>query len=100
MIEADHLICADLEGSLKEAIDLKSLHHVSKIYRRNVQFCPTGDELLALGCIDVSENDIESNSSENTTEHTGVSEEAGVPPASSAGNGNAMQHVKTTGRKA
>ena len=98
MIKADQLRCADLEDSLKEATDEESTPRVEEI-RRNVKFAPAGDKLLALGCIDVGENDIESDSSENTTEHTGVSEEAGGPPASSLETVNAMQHVKTTGRK-
>ena len=91
MIKADHLRCADLEDSLMEVTDEESTPRVEEI-RRNVQFCPAGDELLALGCIDVGDNDIESNSRQNTTEHAGVSEEAGVPPASSL-HGNRECHA-------
>eukprot|EP00057_Strongylocentrotus_purpuratus_P009061 XP_011663535.1 PREDICTED: uncharacterized protein LOC105437984 [Strongylocentrotus purpuratus] len=98
MIKVDQLRCADLEDSLKEATDEESTTRLKDIIR-NVQFCPAGVELLAIGCIDVGDNDIESNSSENTTGHTGVSEEAGVPTASSLGTGNALQHVNTTDRR-
>ncbi|XP_030849510.1 E3 ubiquitin-protein ligase TRIM56-like [Strongylocentrotus purpuratus] len=98
MIKADQLRCADLEDSLKEATDEESTPLVEEI-KRNVQFCPAGDELLALGCIDVGDNDLESSSSENTPEHTGVSEEAGVLPASSLETGNAANHVKTNSRR-
>ncbi|XP_030849508.1 uncharacterized protein LOC115927581 [Strongylocentrotus purpuratus] len=98
MIKADHLRCADLEDSIKGATDEDFTPLVEEI-KRNVQFCPAGDELLALGCIDVSVNDIENNSSHNTTDDAVVSEEAGVPPVSSLGTGDAMQHVKTSSRR-
>eukprot|EP00057_Strongylocentrotus_purpuratus_P017718 XP_011672192.1 PREDICTED: E3 ubiquitin-protein ligase TRIM56-like [Strongylocentrotus purpuratus] len=98
IIKADQLRCADLEDSLMKVTDEESTTRVEEI-RRNVQFCPAGDELLALGCIDVSVNDIENNSSHNTTDDAVVSEEAGGPPASSLETVNATQHVKTTGRK-
>ncbi|XP_030848576.1 uncharacterized protein LOC115927201 [Strongylocentrotus purpuratus] len=78
MIKADHLTCADLEDSLKEATDEESTPRVEEL-RRSVKFAPAGDELLALGCIDVGDNDIETNSSLET--------------------GNAMQHIKTSRRK-
>ena len=98
MIKADHLRCADLEDSLKGATDEDFTPLVEEI-KRNVQFCPAGDELLALGCIDVGDNDIENNSSHNTTDDAQVYEESGVPPASSLETGDAMQHVKTSSRR-
>ncbi|XP_030848575.1 E3 ubiquitin-protein ligase TRIM50 [Strongylocentrotus purpuratus] len=98
MIKAVHLTCADLEDSLKEATLEESTKHVKDI-QNNVQFRPAGDELLALGCIHLGDNDIEASRIINKTDDAGVSEEAGVPPASSLETGNAMQHMKTTGRR-